>query len=103
MEVQLKRDVTLEFTGGTRSATTEVTVYELSNDLRTLTKSYILEGVALAGWWVPGENILLDGGPIWSLTKEAPLEAASRIVSSQLSPDSQWRAEVIGYAGCFRG
>jgi hypothetical protein len=81
---------------------TEVAVYKLSKDLRTIISSYTLEEVALAGWSVPGESIILDGGPIWSLAEGAPLGAASRLISSQPSPYGEWRAEVIEYAGCFR-
>jgi hypothetical protein len=82
---------------------TEVTVYELSPDLHTIINSYTIGGVALVGWWAPDESIILDGGPIWSLTKAAPLGPPSSIASSHLSPDGRWRAEVVIYDDCFRG
>jgi hypothetical protein len=81
----------------------EVTVYELSDDLRTILGSYTLEDVGLGGWMVPGESLILDGGPLWSLAKAAPLEAGSGTLFSQFSLDGQWRADVLAYNGCFGG
>ncbi|MCK6623721.1 MAG: hypothetical protein DPW09_02170 [Anaerolineae bacterium] len=74
-----------------------VTVYQLSEDLRTVVYSYTLEDVSLVDWLVPDESIILDRGPVWSLTGNAPLGQQSKIASTHLSPDGRWRVEMTRY------
>lgn len=51
-----------------------VWIYELSSDLRTITKSDSFERFVsdpVAAWWVPGESILLRTGEVWSIAERA--------------------------------
>jgi len=51
-----------------------VWIYELSPDLRTITKSDSFErfeSEPVAAWWMPGESILLRNGEVWSIAARA--------------------------------
>ncbi len=54
--------------------TTKVWIYELSPDLKTIVTSDSFESEVtepVAGWWVPGESILLRNGEVWSISQKA--------------------------------
>ncbi len=54
----------------------KVWIYELSADLKTIINSDSFERIEtepVAGWWVPGESILLRNGEVWSIPEKAVL------------------------------